>query len=88
MKAKPLPPYAPTLIESTRAIGYTLRSQVSLITSQPDMTPVVIPAININALANRGDAVKNLTTRKPPVPRPIAGTGWFFFLRPLLPAPL
>lgn len=29
-----------------------LRSQISLITSQPDMTPVVIPAININALVS------------------------------------
>lgn len=33
-----------------------LRSQISLITSQPDMTPVVIPAININALAGNEDS--------------------------------
>ncbi len=29
MKAKPLPPYAPTLIESTRAIGYTLETAIA-----------------------------------------------------------
>lgn len=29
MKTKPLPPYAPTLIESTRAIGYTLESAIA-----------------------------------------------------------
>lgn len=29
MKTKPLPPYAPTLIESTRAIGYTLEAAIA-----------------------------------------------------------
>lgn len=29
MKTKPLPPYAPTLIESTRAIGYTLETAIA-----------------------------------------------------------
>ena len=29
MKSKPLPPYAPTLIESTRAIGYTLEAAIA-----------------------------------------------------------
>lgn len=29
-----------------------IRSQVSLVTTQPDMAPVVIPAININELIN------------------------------------
>ena len=29
MKTKSLPPYAPTLIESTRAIGYTLESAIA-----------------------------------------------------------
>ena len=29
MKTKSLPPYAPTLIESTRAIGYSLEAAVA-----------------------------------------------------------
>ena len=29
MKTKSLPPYAPTLIESTRAIGYTLEAAIA-----------------------------------------------------------
>lgn len=29
MKTKSLPPYAPTLIESTRAIGYTLETAIA-----------------------------------------------------------
>lgn len=29
MKTKPLPPYAPTIIESTRAIGYTLEAAIA-----------------------------------------------------------
>lgn len=39
------------LEKNTIAIMFPyLRSQVSLITTQPDMTPVVIPPINVNAL--------------------------------------
>jgi preprotein translocase subunit SecB len=32
-----------------------VRSQVSLITTQPDMSPVIIPALNINALLEDAD---------------------------------
>lgn len=30
-----------------------LRSEISLITSQPNMAPLVVPAVNINALLNK-----------------------------------
>lgn len=32
-----------------------LRTQITLLTSQPDMMPVVLPAININALLDNLD---------------------------------
>ena len=35
MKTKSLPPYAPTLIESTRAIGYSLEAAVADIIDNP-----------------------------------------------------
>lgn len=39
------------MAKNTVAIMFPyLRSQVSLVTTQPDMSPIVIPAININAL--------------------------------------
>jgi preprotein translocase subunit SecB len=32
-----------------------VRSQISLITSQPGMMPVIIPAINVNALLDESE---------------------------------
>lgn len=39
--------------KNTMAILFPfLRSQVTLMTAQPDMVPIVLPLININALLN------------------------------------